>query len=89
MKARTKKKTIKVTQKEINNGLCNSNTGCPIALAFRASGIEAVIYYNGFVYINKKGRLSSIKRLPKEAQEFIYNFDQKRSVKPFKFRVTL
>jgi hypothetical protein len=77
------KKTINVTQEDIDNGNNADACACPVALALRRSFKVDDIWVqpyemsaNGHVYMN-----------PSKVRDFINNFDRGMKVKPFKFEL--
>jgi hypothetical protein len=79
------KRTITVTQKNIDEGRRHSACGCPIALAAKAQGSRST----GVVgpYARLWGRRHVW--LPPEARAFIGSFDRGDTVLPFEFEVQL
>ena len=93
------KRTIKITQKDINNGLRKHCAYCPIGLALmREFGIkqddEQIVQVGTiwmYVFPDRKtytgGPILAKARTPNKAINFILRFDQKKPVKPFQFTV--
>jgi hypothetical protein len=78
---------IKVEQKHIDAGERGSKCNCPIAISLKETlGIWSVWVSNKTVKIGDKR-----KRLPKEAREFISNYDfyDGSPVSPFEFELPL
>lgn len=76
--------TIRVTKEDIRLGRWKSSSACPIARALKRKfkGCYPVVE---FFYIKINGDRYG---LPKEAINFIRQFDDKRPVKPFSFQIT-
>jgi hypothetical protein len=83
------KKIVNVTQKDVNLGVPKSCVNCPISLAikrlFKSAGCQV---YSEKVLIFTNGRVDTF-ILPREAQEFIIEFDQFKLVKPFRFTLSV
>jgi hypothetical protein len=77
--------TVRVTQKNIDEGSANSCDKCPIALALRDLGHEFDVTAD-YIF-DGPGRF--IAALPARAVHFIEDFDLGREVAPITFRVTL
>lgn len=81
---------IQINQEDIDNGLKKSCTECPIARAFyRITNIKDFNVTCGtiIVFYPPYNRHLHIK-IPPEAKEFIYNFDNNMPVKPFEFEIS-
>lgn len=76
---------ISVKQKHIERGKGRSKIDCPIALAMREAFTDSsVCVYPKFYHIRYDGIDYA---LPQTCTEFIDDFDNKRPVKPFSFRI--
>jgi len=81
-----KKLTIKVTKKDIGEGVMSDLYTCPIALATkRALGGNKLIRVGGILIEFPNGIFAE---LPEKAKLFIGNFDKKFDVKPFQFTIS-
>jgi len=77
--------TIRVTKKNIEEGMLADIQTCPIALACNAKkrGWKIRdIFITKFEFFGK-----NVATLPKKAQEFISRFDRGLEVKPFSFKI--
>lgn len=81
--------TVRVTQNDIDEGKCRDPNKCMLKLAIKRE-------IGGHGYVNVKGGVVSITRrsdyrekgfLPRSAVKAMLNFDEKKLVKPFTFRV--
>jgi hypothetical protein len=79
------KKTINVTQDDIDNGNVGDACACPVALAlrraFKTGGYDFYVedkcmFVNNYAYFN-----------PPEVKNFIVNFDHGIKVEPFSFEL--
>jgi len=80
--------TVNVTKTGIKKGVCRSCHDCPVARGLKAVGCTKVrvsLYAVCFVYKYEGYYLS----LPNKVCKFIQDFDFKKEVKPFKFRLKL
>ena len=77
---------IKVTKKDIKNGLPCSDSSCPIALAVRRTLKHREIVTVDSLYVGINGKYS---RLSKRAIRFVEKFDSNEIVKPFEFNIKL
>ena len=86
---------IQVTEEAIKKGVCNSSTGCPIALALRRTLNKECKYFpcpsvteNYIHIINEPGVADLRIPTPVEAFNFIEKFDAKsEEVDPFEFEL--
>jgi hypothetical protein len=86
MKTKTKQLVVKVCQGDINSGVPENATSCPIARALRS----IVKDVNGYEVLQDQIQIrGKIMALPKSARKFIKKFDAGDPVKPFNFRVKL
>lgn len=75
---------INVTQQDIDKGIKRTCLTCPVAIAMaRATGKSITVSRESFWYGMRRIRL------PKEAIDFIWAFDDDRKVEPFSFEVTI
>jgi molybdate-binding protein len=80
---------IYVTQRDIDEGIRFNPFGCPVAKAIsRQLNCQATICPTHAQIMNRTVTLKFLK-LPKEAQDFIINYDAfgKNNVKPFSFEI--
>ena len=82
------KLTVKVTKTDIKNGVCGSETLCPIARAVRRQTKTRVVVDGVGMTVGRLGHGGREYFLPVNAEEFIWNFDAGNRVKPFKFVAT-
>lgn len=75
---------IRVGRDHIKAGKQESSSHCPIAIAFHDAGFKAARVGPDCYWIS--GSLMS-RDLPENAKTFIEDFDEGRSVKPFKFTI--
>jgi len=91
---------IKVTQTDIDNGTRESYSNCPIALAIARHAIESPLKFPftvlGVIVENNKIKLSGFRQtysLPMAEhsieREFIGDFDDGFTMKPFEFEMDL
>jgi hypothetical protein len=73
---------IQVTKDDIKNGKRLNDCQCPIALAFKRNGFESVKVTRHFVELEGFDF-----ELPFEAENFVKDFDNKKNVEPFQFKV--
>lgn len=80
-----KKNTIRVTvsKEDIKAGKRRHLTGCPVALALQKIGFSKASVGREQVTMGDYYAL-----LPRSVKSFIYNFDEKLPVKPFRFQLT-
>jgi hypothetical protein len=75
-----------VTQSDIDNGQESHCQLCPVALALKRvlrAGEEFIVHH-----VNATIRCEGY-TMPKRTREFIWSFDERGPVKPFRFRMTL
>jgi len=74
---------INVTSKHISNGMHREASHCPVAISlkekFKTNNIEV---YTFGIYID-----SIYHPIPRRVKFFIFEFDNKRKVKPFNFKL--
>ena len=89
MKQKTKKAlTVKVTKKDIEKGIMDDATACPIARALHKLYVRKVRVGTKYLEFDGDGYMDA--ELPHTARQFIKNFDDDReSVSPFSFKLTL
>lgn len=82
---------IRVTKKDIKNGVRESFTQCPIAKAVRRAGVCFYQINKGAVILH--GETTSEGghkiKLPASAKRFIGRFDTRNEVKPFMFNLKI
>lgn len=84
---RLKRMTINVTQEDINKGVRNSCTKCPVALAVhRALNKMVRVGFSGVRVEFSIGVLQFL-RIPQECQDFMARFDFGMPVQPFEFEI--
>lgn len=89
-----KRKTIHVTEKDIENGERGSYCNCPIALAvkraFRRNSLdENVTVRHEFAMVgDSHDDLCWIAMLPKSCDRFVDRFDAGKTVKPFEITLS-
>ena len=78
---------ITVTKEHIKDGQRLSPTGCPIALAVKATGVDFwSVGVNDFtITIRGNARAFKLYKMPKEAVKFRHDFDTGKRVKPLRF----
>jgi hypothetical protein len=79
---------LRVTSAHIAKGKPNRGNLCPIALALKARGFLCVAVGRAFFEVDE----FECNPMPKAMQQFVWNFDHKRtraSAKPARFRVQL
>jgi len=79
---------IKVTQEDINNGQCGSPRRCMVARAIHRYLPKATVDVTRFAIISIDGKENSVP-LSSRVVNFIYDYDNGRTVKPFKFFLKL
>ena len=88
---------IKITEKHIKNGIVNAPFLCPIALAFQDLGHmvyvsgQTVSFCEKVIIMGEEfccpTQDSPPLNLPLSARDFIRDFDDKRVVVPFEFKI--
>lgn len=82
--------SVRVTQSDINEGVCQDPNKCMLKLAIKRE-------IGGHGYVNVKGGVASITRrsdyrekgfLPRSAVKAMLDFDEKKPVRPFTFKIT-
>lgn len=74
---------IKVTAEHIRRGLRGISFSCPISLALEDAGIEELFVGKTVLFSFNKKEIP----LSKEAQKFVYDFDNNLPIKPFEFEL--
>jgi hypothetical protein len=76
--------TIKVTAADIASGKRNNPRSCPISLALSRTLGMSYANAGGHAWPTNGSRISKL--LPKEAREFVINFDSRLPVAAFSFK---
>ena len=80
------KHRVSVEQKHIDRGVPSTDSLCPIALAMGSLGLKEVSVSGGMVWYISENYDNVFKCvLPKEAKQFMHDFDDRKEVKPFIF----
>lgn len=83
---------IRVTQKHIQDGEAGETGRCPIALALSEAGMFCPSVGSFGIYLNSEGKIGDDRErhvfLPREAQDFVENFDDGSGVDPFEFNIS-
>lgn len=83
---------INVTQRDIDSGLRNDCTLCPVARAIKrrlGKSKSVQVFETSIDIYNSKDRLEKQYNIPELAQLFIKNFDTGCPVGPFSFTLNL
>lgn len=80
------KKRIRVTAKDICEGIPGVPELCPVAKALKRAGFEEATVGPRF-FKTKKGGFEFQYLTPPEVSEFLYRFDRGGSVDPFSFNI--
>lgn len=76
---------VEVTQDDIDKGARNCGSRCPIARSLkRCLGVRHVWVYRKSVRLDEKAMIGD---MPKLAQKFIHEFDNRCTVHPFGFYI--
>lgn len=91
MKGASMRYKIKVTKEHIRRGTKCSGQFCPVALAIKDHKILSKKLNDIYVYSYKIDNFEKSLDipLPEKVQNFISDFDNKRTVKPFEFFVNV
>jgi len=73
---------IQVIKDDIKNGKRLNECHCPIALAFKRKGFKSVKVTRHFVEIEGFDF-----ELPNDVKNFVKDFDNKKNVEPFEFKL--
>ena len=84
----TSKIVVKVTKKDIKEGVCGSPTLCPISRAVRRQTKQRVYTDTDTLRVGRMGHGGRQYDLPPVATDFIWEFDGGSKVKPITFTVT-
>lgn len=77
---------VTITQEHINNGVKNSATSCPIALALKDTGWRRPYVWSIDCYDRGPEPYMTKYLLSLKAQRFVENFDTGKPVQPATFR---
>ena len=80
---------INVTQEHIDNGLKRTCGKCPVALALLSAGAPDPFVGKDMVWIDFSDPDCMGIVLPKEAHNFIHEFDEGKKVEPFSFTLNI
>lgn len=83
---------LNITSKDIKNGVRGEGDSCPIARAALKAGFTGVNVDDTLAFDIKDpvyGTDEVYLSLPKKALKFIENFDEGKTVKPFKLRLRI
>ena len=75
---------IKVTEKDIKEGVKFSAKMCPVSLALRRNGVKRPRVYVGHIQHGPRDDWT-VTWNPYKVEQFILKFDSGKKVKPFKF----
>jgi len=81
--------TINVTAEHIENGVRENCERCPVALAIMDAfpGASGIYVESRVFSISRDGYRRDEIKLPREASEFIWDFDASKTVQPFSFEL--
>jgi len=88
IKVRVGRIFVRVTQEDIDRGVRNAASCCPVALAIKRMGFEAIHVWNSRTsFLDPQADEFIHRDLPPKAIAFVTAFDAKQPVKPTKFHI--